>query len=361
MRCLLLADGDVALREASLLHRLVIGLLDAGVHVAHAAPEGVLSRIEPSLGVEILPYRDNGFPWTRSIRAGSLLERFEAVTAVSAGDPGLVHVVGGGSLALGADIARTGDLALVVDVHARSMVAPVRRLLGERFEGVLLAGSRAIADALLADGVSASSVREIRWGVTPAATRPTRTDETVSIAVGGSGASQESWARCLRGLAQVAADRDQIAIFADADACERAKIGPMVSALGLSPLFSRVPDFEARRDLVVQADVLLWPECLGEVRSVVLDAMAARTPVVAVADPDVPVMNEPGAVVLVSGQESDWAQAVDALVADRERRAALGQTAAESVRKHHSAAAHVGAVVDAYEWATVSSAKGRHQ
>ncbi len=358
MRCLLLADSDIALREAALLHRLVIGLLDAGVHVAHAAPDSVLSRIEPSLGVEILPYRSQGFSWTRPLRAADLLSRFEAVTQVSAGDPGLVHVFGSGCLALGADVARAGDLALVVDVHTRSMVASVRRLLGEQFEGVLLAGSRPIGDALLAEGVAASGVRTVSWGVTPSDARPRRTGETISIAIGGRGASPDDWARCLRGVAEAAADADDVAIFVDADAGERARIGPLVGALGLSPLLSRVPDFEARRDLVVQADLLLWPEVLGEVRSVVLDAMSHQTPVVAVGDPDVPTFRTPGAVALVSGDQAEWAATVHSLIISEERRTALGRAGAEHVRLHHSAAAHVGAVVDAYEWATSSLRRG---
>ncbi|MEL7483821.1 MAG: glycosyltransferase [Planctomycetota bacterium] len=355
MRCLLLADGDIALRESALLHRLVIGLLDAGVHVAHAAPDSVLSRIEPSLGVEILPYRASGFPWTRSMRAGDLLERFETVTAVSSGDPGLVHVFGSGSLALGADIARAGELALVVDVHARAMIGQVRRLLGERFEGVLLAGSRSIADGLLAGGVAASGVRDVGWGVTPVDRRHgSRSSDTISIAIGGRGDAPDQWERCLRGLAHAAADKDNIAVFADADACERAKVGPLVAALGLSPVFSRVPDFEARRDLIVQADLLLWPERLGEVRSIVLDAMANRTPVVALDDPDVPAIGAPGGALEVAGQESSWSTAIERLVGDDAHRSSIGEASAEYVRTHHSAAAHVGAVVDAYEWATSS-------
>lgn len=359
MRCLLLADSDIALREAPLLHRLVIGLLDAGVHVAHAAPDAVLSRIEPSLGVEILPYRAKGFAWTRSLRAADVLERFERVTEVSSEDPGLVHVVGEGCLPLGAEIAKAGGLSLVVDVHARSMVSAVRRVLGERFEGVLLAGSRAIADALLAEGIAASGVREVSWGVTPAGSKPGRRNETVSIAIGGRGESHADWASCLRAVAQVTAEHQSVAVFADADACERAKVGPMIAALGLSPLLSRVPDFEARRDLVVQTDVLLWPEALGEVHSVVLDAMSNQMPVVAVADPDIPVMKGGGGVIPVSGQQSEWAEAIERLVAKPEQRASLGEAAADYVRVHHSAAAHAGAIVDAYEWATSSVSRGR--
>lgn len=354
MRCLLLADGDIALREASLLHRLVIGLLDSGVHVTHSAPESVIDQIEPSLGVEILPYRGRGLPWTRSIRAGQLLERFEVATEVSAGDPGLVHAFGAECLPIALDVARAGELAVVVDVNSMHMVPRVARVVGERFEGVLLAGSPSISRALLASGVAASSVRECSWGVPPLAHSPHRPRGITSVAIGGKGASREAWSRCLQGLAQVAADRQDLAIFVDSDAAQKAQIGSLVGSLGLSPLLSRVPDFESRRDLVIRADLLLWPERLGEVRSIVLDAMANYTPVVAVNDPDVPIVSDPLIAELVGGDASDWAEAIDALAEDDDRRSALGASAAAAVRERHSAASHVGAVVDAYEWATAS-------
>ncbi len=357
MRCLLLADADLALREATLLHRLVIGLLDAGVHVTHAAPESVLERIEPSLGVEILPYRSSGLPWTRSLRAARLLEQFEVATSVSADDPGLVHAFGSDCLPIALDVARAGNLAVVIDVYARSVASRVTRAVGERFEGVLLAGSPPIANALMAAGIAASSVRECRWGVPPCDRRERRSYGTLSVAIGGQGASREAWTRCLRGVAQAASRREDMVIFVDADAADRASVQGLIGSLGLSPLVSRVPDFESRRDLVVQADLLLWPERLSEVRSLVLDAMAAQTPVIAVNDTDVPVLNDPGIALLVSGEEADWAKAVESLGADSERRTRLGAAAAEHMREHYRASRHVGAIVDAYEWATASFAE----
>lgn len=354
MRCLLLADRDIALREAALLHRLVIGLLDAGVHVTHAAPQSVLDRIEPSLGVEILPYRARGMPWTRGVRSAQLLEQFEIATEVSGGEPGLVHAFGAECVPVALDIARAGNLAVVIDVHSRAMASNLVRQVGEGFEGVLLAGSSPLARVLLASGIAASGVRECQWGVSKVEPVARPGHETLSIAVGGRGASPEAWGQCLRGLAQVAAHRENLAIFVDSDAAERAAIGRMVGSLGLSPLVSRVPDFEARRDLVVHADVLLWPERLGEIRSVVLDTMAAGTPIICLADPDVPALSDPSIAAHVSGDASDWAAAIESIASRDERRQAMANAALDYVRTAHSAPGHVGAVVDAYEWATAS-------
>jgi glycosyltransferase involved in cell wall biosynthesis len=135
----------------------------------------------------------------------------------------------------------------------------------------------------------------------------------------------------------------------DADASDQAGIGPLVGSLGLSPLVSRVPDFESRRALVVQADILLWPERLGEVRSIVLDGMASEMAVIAVEDPDAPALGSRGPARLVPGDPASWAEAIRSLLADAELRRSLGTGCAGYIGEHHRSASHIAGVFDAYE------------
>ncbi|MGP1273045.1 MAG: hypothetical protein ACTS22_06910 [Phycisphaerales bacterium] len=358
MRSLLIADRDLAVREAVLLHRLVIGLLDAGVHVTLAAPESVIDRIEPSLGVEMLAYRLRGAGWTRGLRARDLLDRFLEATAVSEADPGLVHAFGPSCFPMASDVARLGDLGLVLEAHSRSAVSRAVAIHGTVDRCVILAGSPGLTQACVQQGAPASAVRERSWGValSPADRRPKRPEEAVSIAVGGPGRDRAAWDRALRGIAQVAGRHEPGAIFVDADGATAAAIGPLIGQLGLSPLVSRVPDFEARRHLVVQADILVWPERLGEIRSVVIDALAAHMAVVALEDPDVPALASPARTALVSGDAEDWAHAIETLVVDPAARSQLGDAAHAYASEHHRATTHVSGVVDAYEWCVGSDA-----
>lgn len=351
MRSLLLADRDLALRESALLHRLLIGLLDAGTHVTLAAPEQVLGKIDSALGVAMLPYRVSGLILTRTLRARELLDRFFSATAVSSGEPGIVHVFGAEALPLAEEVAALGGLGIVVDVHSRVMVARAAAVEWDPSSTVLLAGSAGLAAALLASGVPGSIVRERPWGVTgsPTPRGGLREGRSVSIAVGGGGGDRAAWANAVRGIAQAAGHSDDLAVFMDADASDHAGVGALVGSLGLSPLVSRVPDFESRRALVVQADILLWPERLGEVRSVVLDGMASEMAVIAVEDPDAPALGSRGPARLVAGDPAGWAEAIGAIVADTQSRRNLGAACAAYVAEHHRSASHISGVFDAYE------------
>jgi hypothetical protein len=360
MRSLILADGDLAVREAALLHRLVIGLLDAGVHVAVGVPERVLSHARPSLGVEVLGYRLSGVVWTRALRARELLERFEAATAVSADDPAVVHAFGLGCVPMAVEVAQAAGASLVVDVTSRAMAQQVPGLVSGVPSHVLLAGSGSLASLLTASGAVGSSIRERPWGVSGSGGRrqPPRQGRAVSVVVGGAGRDRQRWHSAIRGLAAVAARWEEMTVFVDADASAAAGIGRLVGSLGMASMVSRVPDFESRRELVLQADILLWPERLGEVRSLVLDALACEMAVVAAEDPDVPALSRTGPARLVSGDSDELFAAVEPLVTDASARAELAASCRAYADQHHRAALHVTGVVDAYEWACGTASAG---
>ncbi|MEO1584190.1 MAG: hypothetical protein AAFR96_06415 [Planctomycetota bacterium] len=359
MRCLLIADADMATREAPMLHRLVIGLLDAGVHVTHAVPESVADTIEPSLGVETIGYRHTGLPWTLSTRTRDLLEDFNAATAVSASDAGIVHVFGVGALPVALRAASLGELAVVIDVHSRAMAARLARAAESSTDAVLLAASSGIATALRTASPSEAFVRECPWGVPKREASPPSSRESITIAAGGSGRDPSAWEAMLRGLSRASTAIDSLEIFLDANAADHAKLSPLIGTLGLSPIVSRIPDFEARRDLVIRADMMVWPEQLGETRSIVLDAMAAGTPVLAVGDADVAALDGRSGVALVSGDALDWAAAIESFAASPEQRALVGERSAAYVRDSHRASVHVDAITDAYEVAVARSGTGR--
>ncbi|MEM1072426.1 MAG: glycosyltransferase [Planctomycetota bacterium] len=352
MRSLLIADVDLAVREAALLHRLVIGLLDAGVHVTLAAPLSVLDRIEPALGVEILPYRLRGGLWTRSIRVRDLLDRFRDATSLSEGDEGLVHAFGGACLGFASELASQAGYGLVLDLHARRDVERAVDIASQHERRMLLAGSAPLARAAIAAGAEASAVRERAWGVTVSArARPVPGEGmATTLALGGPGRAPRAWEAALRGIAKVASRHEQLNVFVDADGAASAGTGRLVGSLGLTPILSRVPDFEARRQLVVQADILLWPERLGEIRSVVHDAMAQGSAVIAAQDAISPALASPAHAALVSDDPDDWSEAIEALVADPSRRLELGERAAAYTAEHHKASAHISGILDAYEW-----------
>lgn len=348
MRAILIIDRDFAHRELRLMRKVAIGLVDAGWRTILALPVDMTQRFADVPGVRVVGYRDRGVPWTRSLRAREIAEQ----TDDTSDEPGVVHAFGGRGFGIACDVARQLRCPLVLETHARALVPNAAAVLGEcSSPGMALVPSPQISSALIAAGVPSASVREVSWGVS---SRDARTDrdpsEVLGVVLAGTGSDPVVWEAAVRGLALVASRREDFVILADDVATQRAGIDKLVSSLGLSPLFSRIPQLEAERQLVLRADVMLWPDHDGEHRSIILDAMASGVAVVGTEDRDVPAMSDPSVAMLVAGDASEWAGAVEAMVSDQTRRRELGQRAHEYVAQHHRPSKHVSALLDAYEW-----------
>ncbi len=348
MRVLLIIDRDFAHRELRLIRKIAIGLVDAGWRTIMAMPEDTQSRFADIPGVQIVGYRDRGVPWTRSLRAREIAEQTEGTS----NEPTIIHAFGAKSFGIAADAARSIGCALVLEVHARSLVQRAAAVLNEEAgDGLALAPSTTLVNALVAAGVSHASVREITWGIsTRDVTLERAHSEMAGVILAGTGTDRQLWESAVRGLALVASRRDDFVILVDDTAAMRANIDKLVHSLGLSPLVSRIPRLEADRELVILADIMLWPDHNGEHRSIVLDAMAWGVAIVSTEDRDVPALTNPAIAQLVSGDPTEWAATIESMLADESRRRELGKRAHEYVSQNHRPSKHVAGLLDAYEW-----------
>ncbi len=348
MRVLLIVDRDFAHRELRLIRKVAIGLVDAGWRTIMAMPEDTRGRFADVPGVQIVGYRDRGVPWTRNLRAREIAEQ----TETTANEPTIIHAFGAKAFGIAADTARVIGCALVLEVHARGLIQRAVAVLNEEAsEGLALAPSPSLVNALVAAGAAHASVREIPWGVASReVTLERQHTEVAGVILAGIGTDQQLWESAIRGLALVASRREDFVILADDTAALRANIDKLVHALGLSPLFSRIPRLEADRELVIRADIMLWPDHGGEHRSIVLDAMAWGVAIVATEDRDVPALSNPSIAQLVSGDPAEWAAAIESLLSDDAHRRDLGKRAHEYVAQNHRPSKHVAGLLDAYEW-----------
>jgi len=304
---------------------------------------------QPDLpGVTVLGYRDRGVPWTRNLRCRDLVSRLGDVDQETA----LVHGLGGKSHMIAAEVSHQLGTPVLLDVHSRETIPRAAGIARERSgECLLLTPSPQLARALTAAGAAPASVRELAWGVmkSDSTERPT-TDHAIGIVLTGSGNNRASWESVLRGLAQIASKREDFVILADADAVRKSDISSLVSSLGLSPLFSRVPRLEADRQVVLLTDILVCPDAEGDHRSIVLDAMAAGMAVVAAEDSDIPALCDPKIARLISGEASEWASTIGSLIENSTQRHELGASAMAYVAEHHRPSRYVAGLVDAYGW-----------
>jgi hypothetical protein len=371
MRVLILADDSLATRERELIVRLEVGLADEGVRVAYAVPRAVVEaeaaagRVPTNLFAQALVYEPRGVPWSRRARLESLLGSL----APLGGDDesrrvDIVHAMGRGAWGMAGQLAATTGAGLVVSVWSAAVSRAAARLRPPHsprgqppVQPLFLVPDAALEKHLVSEldaaGVKDAVVRLAPWGVHAHAgvhevIRPGR---VVSLVLGGGGSDPPAYAAALVGLASLAARGHDLMVFADASVAARAVPVSLVKSTGLTERFTLVPEVEARRELALAADILLVPEAVGEHRSLVLDAMASGTLVVALADPLVSYLADGKTARLVERPDADaWSSAVGGLLTDRAAARALAESAREYTRQKHRVSSQVAAILDAYEW-----------
>lgn len=386
MRVLILTDALFALHERSLISRLEMGLAAEGDRVARAIPARVASRFDAELFAQAVTYEDSGLPWTVRARARRLLATLRRAdelldarrglsdSSLAASEPDVVHVFGGGAWDLGAAVAEQAGAGLVLEVWRAGLAGRAVRSKpreGAAVPTVLVAPDPHL-ERLVSLGVGtpadrespAARVRLACWGVHAAPEPRTifREGRSIGVMVVGSGREAGLYQSLVRGLATVARQRDDVMVFMDAGACERAGLWGEIRRLGLVPRVSLIEDLEGRRDLVLAGDVLVVPEGGGEQRSVVLDAMGAGVAVVAAEDPLNAALQDGITSVCVAPEVAGqggwsgprltgapWARAVGELIGAPERAREIARGGWRYVRDQRRASDHVRAVIEVYQ------------
>lgn len=354
MRVLILADEIFATREPGLLSRLEVGLADEGVRVIHAAPETALAYAPAELVSRRLTYPQRRWSLGLSATARSLARQAEeSAEANGGGDIDLVHVFGGAGWSLGASLARELETPLVVEVWRTGLAARAREF-SPRDVGppLFIAPDAPIERALRADG-EAMLVRLAPWGVVAPARAPARfvPERSISVMVIGSGRDRAAFVAAIEGVAYAIRDGADALIFCDAQAARRAELWSVARRMGVLERLSLIADLEARRDLVLQGDVLVQPDANGEQRSITLEAMAGGMSVVAAEDPGVSLLQEGLTARLVRRADGVlWAGTLREVLGNAEGARALGESARQFVAAHRRASEHVRSVLEAYTW-----------
>lgn len=355
-----------------MLQRLEIGLADEGVRVLHAIPGSARERPGgegPDGGdaavVYSTPvtYHDRGLPFTLPLRLSALLTAMEAAAPwdLAAGERpvDLVYALGQSAWPMALALCRRARAAPLIEVWSNTLVSSAvghwRRAMAGALSGDEAAFTRRLAPMFLApmSGLAAELGRQlpagrvmhVPWGVHPGDDRARVIDPAggLNIAILATGRQPAAVDAAVRALGVVAEKIPGLLVFADATLGPSLKVwksgaadGPMATRLNV------IADLEAHRELVIQADVLLIPEPLGELRSLVLDAMAAGMLVIAAADPLADHLVDGQTAITVPKPTADaLAGAIFALAFDPARAAGLRLSAAKYIHDHRAASAQV--------------------
>jgi hypothetical protein len=356
MRAVILADASFAARERAMLSRIEVGLVDEGLRVVHAIPQGTESWFQPEVFSDLVTYADEGIGFSLRWRVQKVTRALEASAETGARPADIIHVFGFPAWEFAIELARQTGAHIALEIWCSELIGPATRL---RLPSDLPPPAFFVPDPGLERAFRSedpnSIVRLTPWGVhTPPQPREIlRPGKAISVMVDASGREAAAVRAALEGLAASAVREPEMMIFAESDAIQLSRLWPMVRRFGLADRFTLIPDLEARRELSLRGDILVLPDGRGEFRSLSLDAMAAGMVVVAAQDPMISVLIDGRTARLVDRSTPDrWAAAVTWALESRDESRGLGASAREHVRTHCRASTHVAAVVDAYEWMT---------
>ncbi|GAB4382978.1 MAG: hypothetical protein Kow0022_01660 [Phycisphaerales bacterium] len=353
MQTLVIADHAFVLRERSLIRRVLVGLADEGLRVRCAIPRSLEESINLDVITDVVGYEDRGLVLSRSARVQRLLAR---LSAIDGEDPQLdiVHVFGGSAWNFGIDLAKRTNALAALEVWRPGLADRARALRSGDARVAFFAPSPGIERALLKEGAGLL-VRLTPWGVhLPKAAHPVlRPGRAASIMLAGSGRNRASFLGAFVGACNVVAKRAETMLFVDADAASRTGLWKHARQAGILDRVSLIDAAEERRDLVVRADILLYPDNRGEQRTLLLDAMASGMAVIASADPMVAALvPDQTARVLKDPSPETWEAELHRLLENPDQARALAQSARERIRLDFRASTHIRSIVDAYEWLT---------
>jgi len=348
----IIADRSFAVREQSLLSRLEIGLADEGVRVVHAVPIECLGSESVGLYSTTVGYQDRGFAISRLRRAQELLDTVGEALG-NAGGIDVVHCFGGAAWAIGAEFARLAGAPLIVEVERADELSAAAALGGSRgaaAPAMFLCPDPAIGEAMLGRAPGAQ-VNTVPWGVHgPSGSRaPFDTGSTVTVAVLVEHGAGKGAAAALEALASAATTYPGLLAFFSIGDGRDDTVWKQARRLNLLERLSINSEMEARREPILQADLLLLPDASGQQHSLTLDAMAAGMVVIAAADRMNSSLIDGRTARLVHGATGQaWQEAIRRTLADPAAAHALAASAGEWVGRERSVSAHVSGVLRAY-------------
>ncbi len=356
MLSLFISDGSFGRRENEMLRRLEIGLLDEGVRVVHAVPASIAEGLGDDL-TEHIVFPDAGPRLMRPFRLKRLVDQISG--ALPAGEVDVVHAWGGKCWVAARELAIATGAALIPEVWSGRAIDRATRFEAEsaRVSKGTIRGAWSVPGPAVLKAMRRHHptwpLHACTWGVLPPEHHhhPSRDDgRPIAIAIVATGVSRRAVTVMLEGLAQAIGERTDVLIFLDeAPVARHPAVWRLIQSLKLTDRLSVVADLESRRAPTLDLDILAVPEALGEHRTIVLDAMAARCAVVAQTDPLCDYLVEGETAKLIADPTAKrWQDIFESLIADRASREALGQSASRYVARERLAHAQVEQLLSAY-------------
>ncbi|MHC4415444.1 MAG: glycosyltransferase family 4 protein [Planctomycetota bacterium] len=347
----LIIDEERLACEQSLHDRVSVGLVEAGVRLTRVVPH-TRPVIEPGAGekpkapaarVEV---RMNVPPWMRRGRAHRLAGAMESAV------PDLLHAVGEQAWRVGLDLAKVIDRPVTLDVWSAEQARRVpHSRVASRVAGYIVP-TEPMAEALR-QRVDTELVSVVPTGiVVPREPHTVLVDpeDAIALAIIGSGQDVGAYKAMLSGLSHLTVDFPQIQACLELRGAHEHDIWRHARRLDLLGHVSAIVDAALHRSLLTGCDILVVPERNGEVRSLMIQAMACGMPLVASDDPFLDMLvADQTAIVVGEADPDEWARQLRRLLVEPELARNLGASARAWVANRHRMGDHVAKLLAAFE------------
>lgn len=336
MHVALIVDHDRWRREHAMVGRVAAGLRDRDIQITAVLPEaGRLDAVddEPPLDGAASVYTPMQVPpWMRRARARQL------AASLPAGVPDVIHAVGEDAWAVALDLARELDRPVTLEVWTAELIKRIPPGRAASRVAGYIAPTEPIAEAIR-HRVDAHLVSVVPIGVEiPSQPRQVLTNraDSMTLAILGSGRDLVGYRAVLTGLSRLISDLPQIQVCLELRGPGEHEIWRHARRLDLLGHISSVVDAAMHRPLLTGCDVLVLPERQGQVRSIVLEALAAGMPAVTADDPYLDILvSDETALIVDYAVPDDWTDKLHSVLTDPAVAPRLAASARSSVAELH--------------------------
>lgn len=347
MKVALICSESWLEQERALLDRLLVGLIDQSIEVVLVMPTTGRQTADIALGpVEHLWYAPSSWDWVQSRRMG-LLSSELANNGVD-----LIHMLDGSLQAPGLALAAELDVPLVCTVWSLREVS----LLQPERHGTMtlyLPASKGLVEPCRLKIGQAAMIEPVGPGVyikeRPSQTAP-QAMAAKALVVIGDGRLDVHYLSLLEGIAQSRRRCGEVLFFFCTTGTPQHELWAAAQRLDILDRISLAPGLQQARSLLLQADVLIQPQPLGLVRSVLIEAMAGHRVVLAAEESTVDYLIDGKTARLVRGPSaSEWSAALTELTEDGGLSRRLCESAHKYALNNHKASLFVSHICRAYQ------------
>ncbi len=350
MKVALLVDDGWLQREPAVLRRLAMGLREEKIDTCLFLPDTInAENINLTLCGEIYYYSPSNWDALKNRRIKSLIRN-----VCETEEPfDIFHTLDGSLNQTAIRIAAEFNAAALTTIWSKSQAANLTQPPANT-PFAITTPTKPLADAARATLSKNAIINYVPPGVyaspsdniAPPLLSPL---DSLACLIVGDGKPDNQYLELLKGMADRKDSLRHAIYFFYAAQSQQHKLYSLASDFNLLNQISFIDTNPGERSLLIQADAIIQPQSIGIARTLILQSMAAKRPVIAAYDSAIDFLkHEHTAHLLTSPTAADWARMLDALVDDKNRFIQLGESASVYIAEHHKVSAFVAGIANTY-------------